>query len=366
MQMKENMKSSVQKMSGIRWAARNTILMTIRILCRTVFWLAEKAGGDNGIKHALDFSCEYSEKFGTNYMGYYRWPKSCEGIERYYDQKFDLEMPRQAIMLTGLLKLEDNFTVETVNFYRRLYPKAVIIISTWDTEDKSTIKKLSELQGVYVVLSKEPEYSGVNHINQQIKTAAEGIKKAKELGAEYVLRTRTDVRIYRRGILDFLYLQIKKHSSGDYGRILTMSGRYSTMNTWYVLCDFLTYGTTEEMTKLYSVPYDDRILTEEEKAYDYVEKTRHLMTPESWLYKHYLDLRYGRERYGFSREDYFDAVRDCFIVIDEDFLQAYWFKHDSRFNLTGGRSYKDENGKNFDSLFWEIMNEENNKGYHNK
>ena len=41
-----------------------------------------------------------------------------------------------AIVMQGPIRKEENFTFNTVCYYKNIYPDAVIIVSTWDDEEK--------------------------------------------------------------------------------------------------------------------------------------------------------------------------------------------------------------------------------------
>src|ERR1035437_1783485 len=47
-----------------------------------------------------------------------------------------------AIILQGALLRENRFTLETVRTYRKLYPEATVIVSTWEGEDTEEIKSI--------------------------------------------------------------------------------------------------------------------------------------------------------------------------------------------------------------------------------
>jgi len=64
-------------------------------------------------------------------------------------------------------------------------------------------------ENINVVLSKKPDYPGVSNVNFQIVSSSTGIVKAKELGAEYCLKTRTDQRMYAPNIKEFLINLLK-------------------------------------------------------------------------------------------------------------------------------------------------------------
>lgn len=46
-----------------------------------------------------------------------------------------------AIVMQGPIRKEDNFTYNTVKYYRDIYPNAKVIVSTWIDEDANDIEK---------------------------------------------------------------------------------------------------------------------------------------------------------------------------------------------------------------------------------
>ena len=115
-----------------------------------------------------------------------------------------LAAKKLAVIIQGPLKHEHSFTIETVKLYKKtLLPSSAIIVSTWEDEDSTTLQTLRDL-GAHVVTAPYPENKGILHINYQIVSVRNGIEKAKALGAEYVLKTRTDTRINASNIEEFL------------------------------------------------------------------------------------------------------------------------------------------------------------------
>ncbi len=63
-----------------------------------------------------------------------------------------------------------------------------VILSTWmGEESKVTFDKVEVLYNSY------PEAPGISHRNYQRLSSANGLRLAKSLGAEYVLKWRTDL-----------------------------------------------------------------------------------------------------------------------------------------------------------------------------
>ena len=65
------------------------------------------------------------------------------------------QLPTLTIVMQGSLKLEENFTYETLKIYQKNFPNCPKILSTWKTEDAEEIQKIKDL-GVNILLNDPP------------------------------------------------------------------------------------------------------------------------------------------------------------------------------------------------------------------
>lgn len=265
-----------------------------------------------------------------------------------------------AIVMQGPLRKEENFTLNTVNFYKKLYPEAYIIVSTWNDEDKYELEKL-EKAGAIIVLNEKPQYSGQLNVNFQLVSTQGGIKKAKDLGVEYVAKTRTDQRINRRDIFNYLINMLMLFSidetSNQKKRVVTLSMTYGNMFYPYFMSDFFYFGTTEDMMAVFNMGLDTRekfIMPPNSTRREYAEK---LYAPEAFILKHYL-VKMGCSGDG-TIKDYWDGVRKFLICVDMKTLDIKWPKYDGKYRLHiyyGDYFYDDNDEKlkteNFDFVNW--------------
>jgi hypothetical protein len=230
-----------------------------------------------------------------------------------------------ALILQGPLILRENFTVETVKLYKKTFSESsLIIISTWKGEDPQTIKALTKL-GAIVLENKKPEYSGIKHINLQIVSTVNGIKKAKELGATYILKTRTDQRMYAPNIEEFLcsIISLFPVAQGyeQQKRIIGVS-----LNTFkyrpYSISDMTLFGTLYDMERYFDVAEDKKTAP-------------HFHTIRTWseerLCEVYLSTNFlekvGR-KLSFTLKDSWEVYRDHFCIIDAQSLDLFWYKYE--------------------------------------
>ena len=78
-----------------------------------------------------------------------------------------------AIIIQGPIRREDNFTLETVKLYRKHYPAATVILSTWEDEDVSSFEILKS-EHLKIILSPKPPIAGQNNVNMQIASTKAG------------------------------------------------------------------------------------------------------------------------------------------------------------------------------------------------
>ena len=233
--------------------------------------------------------------------------------------------PKCAVIIQGPIYKKDDFMLETVRLYKKLFPEASIIVSTWNTEDLEYIKKI-KLENVEVILNAEPKIAGPSHINYQLKSSFAGIKLAEELGSEYVLKTRTDQRIYGVNVLDFFYNLLKTFPSKtgykQKERIIGVS-----LNTFkyrlYDLSDMVVFGLLKDMELFWSAAPDNRPYKADPNLTQ--GEFSRLRICEMYLTSEYLK-NIGREL-KWTLEDSWQAMADHFIVVDQTSLDLYWHKY---------------------------------------
>lgn len=115
--------------------------------------------------------------------------KQCRNMPKY-------EFNDVAIVMQGPIIYENNFTIKTAQFYRKLYPNAPIIMSIWRGEATDKFR-LECIQNSIVLLEiEQPANPGYGHINWHLEGVLKGIKYVRNsTNAYYVLKCRNDQRI---------------------------------------------------------------------------------------------------------------------------------------------------------------------------
>jgi len=229
-----------------------------------------------------------------------------------------------AIVIQGPLALKENFTLETILLYKKYFPETTLILSTWAGEDKPTIEKIKEI-GCIVIQNEKPLFNGYWNINYQITSSKNGIEKAKELGIEYVLKTRTDQRMYNPNSLQ-LFLQFNNlyppnKDSQQKKRLLVPN--FGTLKYRpYGVGDMIMFGHIEDMIIYWNTEHDSRVIKFEE-PHSILELAK-IRTTEVYLATEYLKKMGHTLKW--TLEDTWKIYGKYFCIFDHSLLDMFWYK----------------------------------------
>lgn len=307
------------------------IYMSIPIECiRLICKLTKKIEFSLIRKDLIRNFCRILEDKSEVFYSYRERPKYPSGKELFINTIDDKEI---ALVIQGPILLENDFTLESIRYYRQLEKNLTIILSTWEGENEDVLSKIRELD-VEIVCSKRPVVSGMLNINYQVASTLAGIKHAKRLGKKYVCKTRTDQRLYRRNVFGFMKGLIEKFPSqidGQNGRIVCMGAEYASMIYPYFISDFVYFGLIEELEKMFSIDIDIRenkkIKVSEYTLKELAEKG---LSPETMIM-----LSYAKKiglKGDVTIKSYWDMIKRGLICVDFEDLGLYWPKYNVRYS----------------------------------
>lgn len=238
--------------------------------------------------------------------------------------------PRRAIVIQGPIIKDINVSI--IQHYAQANNTDTVIVSTWESTNPILLKKLEPWVD-HLVLSAPPDYCGYQNRNYQIISTLAGIKKAQELGAEYVLKTRVDIALLADNILDVseslmgLYDPSVAQSYGLKNRIFVPES-YTRKYIPYHPSDLVMFGHTADLLKFWDMPLDER---------------RFSLTDDEWKRKSLNDLGTDRgpaECYfgvNFAKkikrivqgtvEDSWAFYRDFFVMLDFSWYELFFLKY---------------------------------------
>lgn len=252
--------------------------------------------------------------------------------------------PKTVVILQGPVRDQDNFTCETVKFYRINMPQAEIVVSTWSDTPNEQVELLEEA-GAKVILSDLPEYNGLGNINYQVVSTKAGLDYAESIGAEYVLKTRTDQRLGLPFLLEYFFSLLSSFPLGSEfaylhqkERIIAAQGTTgSTMFIPYFISDFYFFGRIKDVQAYFDYELQKVQMTAEQRR-KYLEKIRKddsvyehhcIWAPEIMLAKNYISMK-GTISIEDKVEAYWKFVKSNLIIVSHEDVQLFWPKYDKR------------------------------------
>lgn len=304
--------------------------------------------------------CKIAEKY-TDYFITYRYrPRYTESLpilERKHNRA-----PKIAIVLQGPIMEKDDFTCESVKFYKKHYPNAHIIVSTWVDENKDLIDRVSNA-GAIVVQTEKPHFFGHGNINLQLVNSKTGIFRAKELGSEYVCKTRTDQRIMHADVFEYLInlLNLFPCDNSDFlskqkSRIICFGMEYGDLFYPFFLSDFFYFGATEDICSLFDSELDYR---ENVGICDNVSRrlcAQENRVSEIQIIRQYIS-RMGGNNVCTIRA-YWDFVKNHLICINKDDIGLFWNKYDTKYSehARNGHFHEQDSEQNLKCYNWDFIN----------
>jgi hypothetical protein len=231
-----------------------------------------------------------------------------------------------SIVIQGSLG-NDVFVVDTVKIYKRLFPNSQIIVSTWDDECVDIIKSIEDL-GVVVILNSKPANRGISNINLQILSTRRGVEIAKKSGSEFVLKVRTDQRLYATNTYGFFknLLSIFPVSSENARNRIIGVSLNTFMYRMYGLSDMLMFGHVDDIMKFWGVKLDER-----EPEYPFDANKATLRDFAEWnVCEVYLTTEYLKSvghTPKWTLEDSLNVFKKYFCIIDKESIDLFWNKY---------------------------------------
>ncbi|MCB0395447.1 MAG: hypothetical protein KDD36_02260 [Flavobacteriales bacterium] len=275
------------------------------------------------LQEALRILVHRMERVGSDFVTYHLRPKRPGEGRVYAISGKSKDHKPMAIVIQGPVVHQDSFTLETVRFYRKRYPEAKLILSTW--KDQAPLDAFQAL-GVMVCLGDKPSNNGPFNINMQIVSATNGIRAAKESGCGLVVKTRTDQRMHVEDLEGFMYgLQETFPVKDGPLKARLIASSFTTLKYRpFSISDMFMCGDVDDMLLYWDLPLDDR--TQHDIAFKTVKDFTDNRIGEVYLCTEFLKKLGDLE--SLSLRAYWDVLRQYFCIVDYHSLDAYWPKYD--------------------------------------
>ncbi len=266
---------------------------------------------------------------GKNFVNYRDYPKRAIRETDKGSLKLKSRQEKIAIVVQGPVITEENFTIESLRLYRYNMPDALLILSTWYIPEE--LNSEIESCNIQVIINKRPDNPGVQNVNMQIIATRAGVIAAEKMGAEYILKTRTDQRIYHPSIdvylLNLLSCFPLSHEYPAQAKRLVAISLNTFRYRMYGISDMFLFGWVSDMVMYWNIPEDDRLVPSSRDTkgrLTWKEASRRRFC-EVYFCTEYLK-KIGKECI-FTLEDSFRVMKEHFIIIDREALRLYWHKY---------------------------------------
>lgn len=262
---------------------------------------------------------------GGQFVTFNRRPRNAKDTDirpfRITDEK------RVAIVVQGPVLEDSAFTLETIKLYRHNFPSCPLIVSTWKGQNRAVLEGLRQA-GAVVIENDPPENPGPSNVNMQIVSSGAGMLRARQEGADYAIKTRTDQRFYSVNTIQFLLALHERYplsSTGpQHGRIIATS-----MNTFmyrpYSISDMFAFGHIDDMMRYWTPKLDERAPDMMAgKEFD-LKAWSEQKVAEVYLSTEFL-ASCGRSM-AWTLEDSWKSYAENFLVIDKESIDLYWHKY---------------------------------------
>jgi hypothetical protein len=248
-----------------------------------------------------------------------------------------------AIVIQGPLIDFSSFTARVVSFYRRTYPKAILILSTWSNANPAMLGAIAR-DVDQVILSDLPENAGPRNINLQIVSSAAGILAASRYDVDFVFKTRSDQALLNPYFLPALNELLNDYPAGkgmgSATRIVAFADGTALEKPFYC-SDLLVGGSKSDMLSFWD--RTESLVSSEISVSNY----SNMGSNEQYLcfnFAHRINSELD-----FDLPSWLFFVRSKLLAVDHEMSGLFWPKYDSTKYFSGTDSQK------FSFLQWRSM-----------
>jgi len=332
--IKKILKKILKKINFFKYLKYNIILN-----------FSKKVSGLPLANKGLDFIVSYSKK---NFISHIIRPKYSEDFKLISTEQIDQK--EFGIIIQGPIsnKKELIFLNETLKIYKKIFPKTLIIISTWEN---SFTENLQNDDYIKIHKSEKPKDPGLGNINYQIKSTSNAIKLLKKEGIKNILKTRTDCRIMKPNLKSyFLSLQKTFVSKNSKSSRIFASNIATCKYRIYGLTDILLFGTTEEIELYFKDETEADIL----KNYSF----KRIINETAVMSEILLCARYLKNKgiqLDWTLDHWWQCLSNYFGIVDANSIDLFWYKYDWNFEQRFVKNYLFKSSRSIEFSEWFSM-----------
>lgn len=257
-------------------------------------------------------------------------PVQTDNIEAKHFLKKNHSFKTACIVMQGPIIKENDFTINTLSLYKKIFAGHSILLSTWDDESSIHIKRIEDL-GIEVILSKKPDYAGIANINFQITSTSSGVMRAFDEGYKYILKTRTDQRIHSPLAIDICFAALNKFPLSKKNSLQKERVIAFNLNTFmyrpFSISDMINFGNIHDMKKYWCVDQDQRKIDELIEPTNLIEWSAQKLA-EVYFVDNFLNNT--NQPYQLSLEGSWRVLAENFCILNTYDIDLFWNKYSKK------------------------------------
>lgn len=283
-----------------------------------------------------------------NYLTFHLRPKISANFHLESTCKVDEKF---AVIIQGPIQEKFDFLKNTLEIYSKIFKNSFFIISTWENENVNLINTLKK-DNTYILFNKEPSKSQSN-VNHQIYSTNAALNLAKEKGAKYSIKTRSDIRLNKNNIETFLLSLLKtfpvKKNNLIRSRIIVPS-LITFKFRIYSLSDIVMIGETEDLIKYFNLETFSEGLRKFNLNDENLLKNETPVVAEIFLCSRFINQI--DNQINWELKSWWEALKNYFCIIDNSSLDLFWHKYDWEYEYRYLRTYSGKFSRAIDFQDW--------------
>ncbi len=270
-----------------------------------------------------------------------------------------------AIVIQGPIKDYEIFVIETIKIYLKIFPEALIILSTWEDEvNENFLNNTKNLNRFHLIQNKKPNTK--YNVNLQILSTFKALEFVLEKNCKFSLKTRTDCRIYNPNSIIFLksLLQTFKIKENNLIKNRILASSIDTrLYRVYGLTDICLFSETKELYNYFKKEsYEDSLEKLKIDLNKPIIKDTAVIN-EIFLCARYLsNLNYELD---WTLDDWWKKCGELFCIFDTSSIDLFWYKYHWKYEQRFLSNYTSEFNQSLQYSDWlNLYN--SNTGTYNK
>jgi len=302
----------------------------------------------------LDFSID-------NYLTFHLRPKK---IDNYNLISTDNIKSKFAIIIQGQIGSMYDFLSETLKVYNKIFPDTLIIISTWDDENKEKISRLKN-KNTHIIFNELLNYKSPGNTDNQIISTYNALTYAKSTGIEYCIKQRPDFRVNKNNIKTFLMSLIKNFPLKERHKLIKSRIIITSLGTLkyrlFSASDFYLFGHIDDL-----IMYFDK-----ESYLDGIQKYNFGDLPcfkndTPIISEIFLCVRYLikiENKIQFNLDEWWSTLKKFYCVVDASSLDLFWLKYDWEYEYRFTKNYANHFSRIVEFSDWLTLYAEHDHGW---